>query len=292
LAMVVATLLALLLGELVRRLLFSHADADDDFPMAHSSTSVIDQAATAVPEGVETAQTEGAGTAQGTKRSKGIAKEELIARLDRVPVFTLVDGGGVPVPMIPPGDMVARGHFYVSFDDAEAAFEAAYEAHVLGDGDGELALVTVGLGQALGAAAGGARLVPRAPDLTIARTLPCKETVDWDNGGMLPLFACHGLLQERNGRHVKPLFLEHADAEAALRDARAAAGGAMGAELELVTVTLQRMARLMMEGLVDADKMCFVPSSKALRSLKELQRQARAEAGKAKERADEPPPLE
>jgi len=218
-----------------------------------------------------------------------LTHEELIARLDKLPVFTLMKDGA-PAEVFESG----RAHFFVDPDDAFAA----------ADGRAELNISAVGLGQALRMAMCGHRLIASASDLAAAKTLKCKEPADWESISVLPLFACHALQQDHGGMPSKPLFMDHADAKTAVAGACEATGHDL-AQLEIVVVPLQRLAKMLLEGVADASKMHFVGSSGAFRRFKEVsikwiayqdkQRKAKAK-GKAATPAgaeqDEPPPLE
>ena len=111
-----------------------------------------------------------------------LTHEELIARLDKLPVFTLMRDGA-------PAEVFEGGlaHFFVDPDDAFAAAVAK--------GRAELNVSAVGLGQALRMAMCGHRLVARAADLAAAKMLKCKEPANWESTSVLPLFACHALQQ-------------------------------------------------------------------------------------------------
>merc|ERR1719424_309478 len=246
-----------------------------------------------------------AAAAQAPQVVPPISPQDLMDRLDCVPVFTMVQqdrtAGGVVIARLDDN----RPFFFMEASECAAKLKEWKASHPESEntgGIGAILMHVTGLGSAVGAVNRlNARIIPRAADLELAASLPTKEEVVWSEGKALPLFACHGLLQLVNGAHVKPLFLDGDDAQMALAQGKQAAGAPAGAQqLELIVVSLQKMTFMMTSGKVNPDGLRFVPPSKSLRAVAMLEQQATAArasqpqpvAGVEADPDDDPPPLE
>ena len=196
-----------------------------------------------------------AAAAQAPQVAPPITPQDLMDRLDCVPVFTMVQqdktAGGVVIARLDDN----RPFFFMEASDCAAKLKEWKASHPESEntgGIGAIMMHVTGLGSAVGAVNRlSARIIPRAADLALAASLPTKEEVVWSEGKALPLFACHGLLQLVNGAHVKPLFLDGDDAQTALAQGKQAAGAPAGAQqLELIVVSLQKMTFMMTSGKV------------------------------------------
>lgn len=174
--------------------------------------------------------------------SLGLGWPQLLRQLDETPVFTVVDEaccaieyGGAPFE--------PRSQFYIDAADAEAELAAA-EKRLPGM---QLHLQAVGLGFAFARCGGDALgqapaavLVPSARALERARATGATE--DWDDPAAVPLFGSSQLQRrERSGRTVTPLFFDAREAEAALAEAP-------GDPIDLVAISLKRMAAKIADG--------------------------------------------
>jgi len=239
-----------------------------------------------------------AAAAQAPQVVPSISPQDLMDRLDCVPVFTMVQqdrtAGGVVIARLDNN----RPFFFMEASECAAKLKEWKASHSESEntgGIGAIMMHVTGLGSAVGAVNRlNARIIPRAADLALAASLPTKEEVVWSEGKALPLFACHGLLQLVNGAHVKPLFLDGDDAQMALAQGKQAAGAPAGAQqLELIVVSLQKMTFMMTSGKVNPDGLRFVPPSKSLRAVAMLEQQATAaRASQQADPDDDPPPLE
>merc|ERR1719424_2075359 len=191
-----------------------------------------------------------AAAAQAPQVVPPISPQDLMDRLDCVPVFTMVQqdrtAGGVVIARLDDN----RPFFFMEASECAAKLKEWKASHPESEntgGIGAILMHVTGLGSAVGAVNRlNARIIPRAADLELAASLPTKEEVVWSEGKALPLFACHGLLQLVNGAHVKPLFLDGDDAQMALAQGKQAAGAPAGAQqLELIVVSLQKMTFMM-----------------------------------------------
>lgn len=173
--------------------------------------------------------------------------KEVQAALDSVPVFALVDVAAKEQ---------RGGKFFVDPLTAEQAIDSM--------GDDSLFVQPVGLGRALSKVRdGGAVFEPVNGDLLAAYGMEGGERADEG----LPLFGCYQMRfpSKTGSGPVTPLFLGLADAEAAL--SKAAPGGG----LSLVTVTLEHLTDLMMDGqLLDPRSMAFVPTRRAVEYCNEV----------------------
>ena len=134
---------------------------------------------------------------------KGISEAQLLRKMDRLPMWTIVDGRARPLPLDD-----GRPHFWIDFNDAlkrvTEVRKTVQPAHCYG----EPMLRVVGMGQALAIAAQGGLVERRAADVAFAKELPCKDNVDWDVGEV-PLFVCHGMLQVMpDGKRVQVSLLD------------------------------------------------------------------------------------
>lgn len=225
-------------------------------------------------------------------KNTSISEPELLRKFDRLPMWTIVDGRARPLALED-----GKPHFWVDFDEALAKVEAVRKAASL-DKIGEIMLRVVGMGQALAIASQGGVVERRKADVEFAKTLPCKDSVDWEkSSGLLPLFVCHGMLQVMpDGKRVQPIFLRGEDAQGAMDAAKKANAGKESA-LELRAVALQRMAQLLLTGMIpDPDYIRFVPSSRSIQAIRDLEeakeKSDEQEKNKPKDPDDDPPPLE
>lgn len=205
--------------------------------------------------------------------------------LDELPCFVVVANGCAV-----PSDS-GRTELHVDMGTALKQLESARAQSP----ESDFQLQPVGLGFALtssgggpppseGASADGAAslLVPSAHDVQRARALPGSEEVDWD-AGAVPLFGCFELqqLEQASGKLVRPLFLAHADAAAALDAAEEQArrapssDGAAAPQLRMRATSLQLMTQRMAGGdTADPRAFRFVAPSSAVRFCASLQSEA------------------
>ena len=154
-------------------------------------------------------------------------RPQIQSQLDALPVFAVANEEGKPLQYQVDGKPMAI--FYADVDVAKDELEKAKEQHP----DLNCDVIPVGLGAAYRMSCEGtASLVPSVTDL---RACGMPEGLS-AMGQELPLFACMEMHQQtEEGATVLPLYMSHADCEAAVTQAREAAGDP---DLEVVGLSL------------------------------------------------------
>lgn len=181
--------------------------------------------------------------------------------LDRLPVFTVANDEGNPMEYEVGGKQVA-----LFYSDIGAAQTELSNARLVKDATG-CDLIPVGLGEVWRLAREGqALLVPGRGDLKAAGAPPNAQPV----GQALPLFACMEMSREgESGAPVLPLFMSHADCEAAVVQATAA--DEPDAELEIVTLALDGVVDRLAAASADEElAFTFIPPSDSVQFIEDF----------------------
>lgn len=175
--------------------------------------------------------------------------------LDRLPCFTVANEEGQPLQYEMNGKPLAV--FYVDIAAAQVELKAARESSPTLESTADL--IPVGLGQAYKLSCEGqAVLVPGTADLQAAGAPADVEPM----GQAVPLFACMDMSREGpSGAPELPLFLCHAECEAAV--AQASAADEPDAPLEIVGLSLPTVIERLTASSGEPLAFAFVPPAKS-----------------------------
>eukprot|EP00325_Prymnesiales_sp_UTEX-LB-985_P008717 CAMPEP_0174708096 /NCGR_PEP_ID=MMETSP1094-20130205/10442_1 /TAXON_ID=156173 /ORGANISM="Chrysochromulina brevifilum, Strain UTEX LB 985" /LENGTH=228 /DNA_ID=CAMNT_0015906601 /DNA_START=27 /DNA_END=713 /DNA_ORIENTATION=- len=184
----------------------------------------------------------------------------LAAALDRLPVFTVANGEGLPLQYEVDGKPVAM--FYADVEDAKKELELAQRDNPKLDCD----LIPVGVGSAFRLQCEGkAVLLPAQADLAAAGAPPSTSAM----GQALPLFACMEMSQEADGggQPKLPLFMAWADCAAAVSQATQA--DSPDETLEIVGLSLPSVVDRLASMDADDPAFIFIPPTGSKRFIAE-----------------------
>ena len=216
-----------------------------------------------------------------------LSREEIVAKLDTIPAFCIVDAKKQFVPLTMQNKAGSTDDVVVVWTEPLEAKDALAQA-IHQRPSAQLAMGTIGLGKAFAlsegwAEAAGATRFRLQAHSKVSEELRPLLTRQLEQQGMatadvFPIFMCEELSTEK----LMPVFLSRAEMASTWNTAMAQAGVARPPPAKLTAMDLRILVRSMQSGGMDWSVLTFVGTDRAWEVVQEGQRQEE----------ERPPPLE
>ena len=225
-----------------------------------------------------------------------LSREDICAKLDALPTFTIVDAQKQFVPVLLPGEEANCCAFWTEPREAQRAIKQAKQQRP----DAELAMGTMPLGKAFAlcegwAEAGGQSNFRLRAHSELTKKVRPLLTSQLEQQGMptehvFPVFTC----EELTTRTVMPFFLSRAELIGTWEELMRQRGSKAPPPSQMTVLDLRFLAKRMQAGGVDWSIVKFLGTDRAFEAVKEAQHQEVGRAYQAAARDDpeaEPPAL-